>query len=76
MIDTFKSLDENELSNVSGGAGNGYFSYTVKSGDSLSSIAKRYETTISVLMQLNNIANANSIRVNQKLTVPYKTPKY
>ncbi len=43
--------------------------YTVKSGDSLSSIAKKYGTTVNNLVALNNIKNANLIYVNQKLRV-------
>ena len=43
--------------------------YTVKSGDSLSSIAKKYGTTVNNLVALNNIKNANLIYVNQKIRV-------
>nr|WP_252895013.1 LysM peptidoglycan-binding domain-containing protein [Liquorilactobacillus satsumensis] len=43
--------------------------YTVKSGDTLSSIANTYDTTVSKLVSLNSISNANYIYVGQKLTV-------
>lgn len=43
--------------------------YTVKSGDNLSSIAKKYGTTVSQLVSWNNIKNANLIYPNQKLRV-------
>ena len=44
--------------------------YTVKSGDTLSGLAARYHTTVSVLAQTNHISNPNLIRVGQRLTVP------
>jgi LysM repeat protein len=43
--------------------------YTVKSGDTLSAIAKKYNTTVSQLTTWNNITNANLIYVGQKLKV-------
>jgi len=44
--------------------------YTVKAGDTLSAIAKRFNTTVSELARLNNIANPNIIRVGQKIKLP------
>lgn len=44
--------------------------YTVRSGDTLSSIARRYNTTVAQLASLNNISNPNLIRVGQVLTIP------
>lgn len=43
--------------------------YTVKKGDTLTSIAKAYKTTVKALKQLNNIKNADLIYVGQKLRV-------
>ena len=43
--------------------------YTVKSGDTLSKIAKEYGTTHEALAQLNGIANPNKIYVGQKIRV-------
>ena len=43
--------------------------YTVKSGDTLTAIAREYGTTIAKLKSLNNIANANLIYVGQRLRV-------
>lgn len=42
--------------------------YTVKSGDTLSKIAKQYKTTVSNLKKWNNL-NSDFIRVGQKLNV-------
>lgn len=43
--------------------------YTVKAGDTLTYIAKKYNTTVDKLVKLNNIKNANLIYVGQKLRV-------
>lgn len=44
--------------------------YTVKSGDTLSGIAKKYNTTYQKLAAYNGIANPNLIRVGQKIKIP------
>jgi LysM repeat protein len=43
--------------------------YKVKSGDTLSAIAKRYGTTVNAIAQANGIANPNRIYVGQILKV-------
>ncbi len=43
--------------------------YTVKKGDTLSGIAKKYKTSIKKLVSLNKIKNKNLIRINQKLRI-------
>ena len=43
---------------------------TVRSGYTLSAIARKYNTTVSQLVNLNGIKNANAIRVGQKLLLP------
>lgn len=43
--------------------------YTVKKGDTLSGIAKKYGTTVSKLASLNNIKNVNLIYVGQVLVI-------
>ncbi len=44
--------------------------YTVKSGDTLSGIAKKYGTTYQKLASYNGIANPNIIHVGQKIKIP------
>ena len=45
--------------------------YTVKSGDTLSEIAQKYDTTMKQLLALNpSIKDANKISVGQKITLP------
>ncbi len=46
--------------------------YTVKSGDTLSKIAKQFGVTVNALVQANNIANPNLIRPGQVLKIPTK----
>lgn len=53
----------NELMGVSS------VTYKVKSGDTLSGIAKKFGTTVSKLAQLNNIKNVNLIYVGQNLKI-------
>lgn len=49
--------------------------YTVKKGDTLSGIASKYKTTVSVLAKLNNIKNVNLIHPGQKIKLPSATSK-
>jgi LysM repeat protein len=52
--------------------GNGT-TYTVKKGDTLSAIAKRYGTTVDALLKANpNIKNPNLIKVGQVIVIPGK----
>ena len=43
--------------------------YKVKSGDTLSTIARRYSTTPSVIQQVNNL-DSHIIRIGQRLMIP------
>lgn len=47
-----------------------YTVYEVKKGDTLSGIAKRYNTTYQALAQYNHIADPNRIYVGQKINIP------
>lgn len=44
--------------------------YTIKSGDSLSAIASRFNTTVAKLASLNHISNPNLIRAGARLQIP------
>ncbi|ALA68836.1 hypothetical protein GT50_00570 [Geobacillus stearothermophilus 10] len=44
--------------------------YTVKKGDTLWALAKKFNTTVEAIAKANNIANVNLIYVGQKLTIP------
>ena len=47
--------------------------YTVKKGDTLTAIAKKYKVTLSALIKENGIINSNLIRVGQQLVIPAAT---
>ena len=49
---------------------NGVIIYTVRRGDTLTAIARRFNTTVSVLMRLNSISNSNRIYIGKRLRVP------
>lgn len=59
---------QKKVNELCGGVSSGTY-YTVKSGDTLSSIANKYKTTVAQLVKLNGIKNANLIYVNQKIRV-------
>ncbi|MGV3623967.1 MAG: LysM peptidoglycan-binding domain-containing protein [Archangium sp.] len=44
--------------------------YTIRSGDTLGGIAKRFNTTVAKLQQANGIANPNVIYAGRTLTIP------
>lgn len=47
--------------------------YTIQSGDSLSVIATRFNTSVSQLVSLNQLTDAHRIRVGQVLLLPHDT---
>jgi len=57
-----------------GGSGCAQF-YTVRSGDTLSKIARAYGTTVANLTALNGIANPNQIAAGSTLCVRAQPPK-
>jgi membrane-bound lytic murein transglycosylase D len=48
--------------------------YRVRSGDTLGAIAGRYNTSISVLMDLNNLRSAHRLSIGQRIYVPDSRP--
>jgi murein DD-endopeptidase MepM/ murein hydrolase activator NlpD len=44
--------------------------YVVQRGDTLSLIARRYDTTVQAIAELNSIVNPNLIHVGQRLLIP------
>ncbi|MFE7122141.1 peptidoglycan-binding protein [Streptomyces sp. NPDC057654] len=51
--------------------------YTVRPGDTLSSIAAAFHTTVEILMALNGITDPNRIQAGQTLKIPgADTPRY
>jgi lipid-binding SYLF domain-containing protein len=60
---------EGETKKAASPEGGGKY-YTVKSGDTLSKIAKKHGTTVNELVKLNNIKDTKQISVGQKLLLP------
>lgn len=57
------------IPNNSGTNPSGTFIYTVKKGDSLYNIARRYETTVNEIISLNNLKTIN-LSIGQQLIIP------
>ncbi|HEY4386546.1 MAG TPA: transglycosylase SLT domain-containing protein [Ktedonobacteraceae bacterium] len=51
-------------------AGYSCFWYKVRTGDTLTALARRYHSSIKTLARTNAIRNANLIRVHQRLCIP------
>jgi membrane-bound lytic murein transglycosylase D len=49
--------------------------YKVRSGDSLSTIARKYRTTIAWLRDVNDLKNGRKLRIGQRLSVPDRNGK-
>lgn len=65
------TLEENNTTPVvTAPAESSAVAYTVKSGDTLSAIAKEYGTTVNEIASLNNISNPDLIYVGQYLLIP------
>ena len=50
--------------------------YQVEVGDSLDSIAKRFNTTIDSILKENNISNPSDIMVGTKIVIPQEREAY
>jgi membrane-bound lytic murein transglycosylase D len=49
-----------------------YARYRVRRGDALSTIARRYRTTVSAIVQANRLSSRNRIREGQHLKIPQR----
>ena len=62
--------DKEEI--IPAASNNGYITYTVKEGDTLSEIAQNYGTTVEELVIINNIKDKNKIYTGQVIRIPGK----
>lgn len=71
MIKEFKMMSENDLNNVIGGVGVSIQtkSYTIQTGDTPDSVAKRFRTTVAWLYQ-NNPGLSGNFRAGLTIKVP------
>jgi membrane-bound lytic murein transglycosylase D len=53
-------------------AGSGYIIHRVRSGDSLSTISKKYRTSMAAIMDVNGLKKNHILRVGSKLKVPVR----
>jgi LysM repeat protein len=74
-IKTLNNLSSNllsigqQLKIPSSGSDNNYQVYTIKSGDTLYSIARKYGTNVTALQTLNNLSTS-TLSIGQKLLIP------
>lgn len=50
-----------------------YITVSIKKGETLSAIAKRYGSSVKAIMQANHITKANQISIGRKIRVPLET---
>ena len=74
MFEDLVEATPEELAGVSGGAGTRYYVYTVKKGDNLTKLAKRFGTTVDAIYNLNRdkIKDKDLIKIGWKLIIPIK----
>lgn len=53
----------------------GYFYYTVKPGDTLSALARDFDTTQLALLEYNDLPNAETVYRGLELRIPYGPPQ-
>jgi LysM repeat protein len=52
----------------------GYFYYTVQSGDTLSTLAREFNSTMPALREYNNLPDNDSVYAGLELRIPYGAP--
>lgn len=76
-VDTIKNFNNltsnllsiNQILRIPTSSNNNYDTYKVKSGDTLYSIAKTYNTSVSAIKELNNLTS-NTLSIGQILNIP------
>lgn len=65
-----QTTSSNVSNPTTAGQAAGASTYIVQAGDTLFSIATKFNTTIAVIQQLNNLDNPNTLSVGQRLLLP------
>jgi membrane-bound lytic murein transglycosylase D len=65
-----KSKSSKKTSSSSKTSKNTTIIYTVASGDNLYAIAKKFDTSVSAIREMNEMGNSSNIKVGQKLKIP------
>ncbi|MFD9004511.1 peptidoglycan-binding protein [Streptomyces sp. NPDC059582] len=73
-IDTTIVPGKPTATDTGGTTGSGTDTYTVKQGDTLSSIAKAHGTTVAKLVSLNGLKDPDDLSIGQKLKLPTAKP--
>ena len=73
MANQFSKMKDSDMEDVSGGAYSGsVFLYTVENGETISSLAQRFGTTVPVLCELNSIESIESFYPGLKMLIPLR----
>ena len=66
------ALNDEELDIVTGGkaAAGPFITYTLRKNESIGTVARRFGTTVPILMSINSVSNANDLKNLQTLLVP------
>ena len=62
------TMNDEQMDQITGGT---ILPYRVQAGDSLNSIAKKYNVTVDQLMKWNNIQDAGMLTVGQQLKIKF-----
>ena len=52
----------------------GYFYYTVQSGDTLSALARQFNTTMQAIREYNDLPDNDSVYAGREIRIPYGVP--
>lgn len=69
-IASARSLRSGQKIKIPSGSKSGHITHKVTRGQTVASIARKYNSSVNAIKAANNLANANSIRVGQVLKVP------
>ncbi len=73
MAQKIRALDDRELEHVAGGRYLGpAFVYTIREGEDLSLLARRFGTSVSLLAELNGILGQDGFEAGKRILIPQR----